>query len=126
MLGIVLFVDFICLGIVAVGVLGIVSPDRLIALVRRIQTPAGIYLAAGLRIALGLALFFAAPASRAPEFVGPLGLFVVVIGLITPLFGLERFRRFLDAWERMGSVVLRIWAALALAFGLFLAYLVTT
>lgn len=125
MLGFVLFVDFICLLIVIVGALGIASPDRLIALVRRVQTPSGLYLVAAVRVAMGLALFFAAPASRAPEFVGPLGLIVILIGLVTPLFGLSRFRRLLDAWERMGHVALRIWAALALGFGLFLAYLVT-
>ncbi len=120
----VAFILVICLLIVALGALGIVSPARLLALVRRVQTPSGFYLVAALRVALGLALFFAAPSSRAPEFVGPLGIIVVLIGLVTPFFGVDRVRRILDVWSKFGSVFLRLWAALVLAFGLFLAYLV--
>jgi hypothetical protein len=114
----------ICLMIVGIGALGIYSPNRLLALVRRFQTPAGLYLAAALRIVLGVALYQAAPTSRAPDVIGPLGVLVLAIGIVTPLFGVERFRRLLDWWSGLGSFVLRCWAAIALAFGAILAYAV--
>lgn len=108
--------------IAAVGALGVVSPARLLGVVRRLQSPAGLYLAAALRVVLGVALVFAAPTSRAPQVIRILGVFVVAAGLLTPFFGLERFRRLLDWWSARGPVFVRTWAAVAAAFGLWLAY----
>ena len=114
----------ISLLIVAVGALGIISPPRLLAAVRHVQTPAGLYAIAALRLVFGAALFLAAPTSRAPETVRIVGIVVFVAGLTTPLFGLERFRRLLDWGAGLGPAVIRGWASLALGFGLLLAYAV--
>lgn len=108
--------------IAALGALGIASPDRLLGVVRRFQSPAGLYAAAAIRLVLGASLFVAAPASKAPEALRILGVVIVVAGLITPLIGIERFRRLLEAWSSMGSGFLRGWAAMALVMGLLLAY----
>ena len=48
----------------------------------------------------------------------------VVAGLVTPLFGVERFRRLLDWWASRGPGFLRAWAGFALLFGSMLAFLV--
>ena len=112
----------ICLLTAAFGALGIASPSRLLGVVRYIQTPMGLYFAAGIRVLLGVALLFAAPTSRAPGVIYILGVFIIVIGVITPFFGLERFRRLLDWWSAQGSAFIRGWAVLALVFGLSLAY----
>lgn len=110
--------------VAALGALGIVSPMGLLRIVRQFQRPAGLYAAAILRVVLGGALFLAAPTSRLPEVVRILGIIIFVSGLITPLFGLERFRRLLNWWSARGPVFMRIWAGFALAFGLLLAYAV--
>ena len=110
--------------VAALGALGMFSPMRLLDIVRHFQNPVGIYVAAALRIILGVALFLAAPTSRAPEVVRILGIIILVAGLITPLFGLERFRRLLDWWSARGPAFMRVWAGFALAFGLLLAYTV--
>ncbi len=112
----------ICLLAAAFGALGIASPSRLLGVVRYFQTPVGLYFAAGIRVLLGVALLFAAPTSRAPGLIYILGVFIIVIGVITPFFGLERFRRLLDWWSAQGSAFVRGWAVLALLFGLSLAY----
>jgi hypothetical protein len=114
----------ISLLIAALGGLGIVSPPRLLGVVRRFQTPAGLFAATALRLVLGAALFLAAPASRAPETVRIVGMIVFVAGLITPFFGVERFGRLLDWWSALGPAVIRTWASFALVFGLLLAYAV--
>ena len=106
----------ICLLLCAVGVLGVVAPSRLVGFVRSFQTPAGLLFAAALRVVLGVALFFSAPLSRAPELIAAVGV------VITPLFGVERFRRLLDWWSARGSVFLRVWAILAMLLGLSLIY----
>ena len=112
----------ICLLTAAFGALGIASPSRLLGVVRYVQTPMGLYFAAGIRVLLGAALLFAAPTSRAPGLIYILGVFIIIIGVITPFFGLERFRRLLDWWSAQGSAFVRGWAVLALLFGLSLAY----
>ena len=112
----------LCLLTAAFGALGIASPSRLLGIVRRFQMPTGLYVAAGIRVLLGVALLFAAPTSRAPGLIFLLGVFIVVIGVITPFFGLERFRNLLDWWSAKGSTFIRGWAVLALLFGLSLAY----
>lgn len=110
--------------VAALGARGIVSPMGLLSIVRQFQRPAGLYAAAILRVVLGVALFLAAPTSRFPEVVRILGIIIFVSGLITPLFGLERFRRLLNWWFARGPAFMRVWAGFALAFGLLLAYAV--
>ena len=108
----------------ALSALGLLSPTRLLDIVRHFQSPVGLYVAAALRIVLGLALFFAAPTSRSPKAVRILGIIILVAGLFTPLFGVERVHRLLSQWSAQGPMFLRVWATFALAFGLFLAYAV--
>ncbi len=108
--------------IVALGVFGIIAPSRLLAVARSFQTPAGLYFAAAFRFVLGVALLLAARTSRSPQLVYLLGLIILIAGLMTPFFGLERFRRLLDWWSAQGPVFKRIWAGLAFALGAFLVY----
>jgi hypothetical protein len=112
--------------VAALGALGIVSPMGLLSIIRQFQRPAGLYAAAILRVIIGVVLFLAAPTSRFPEVVRILGIIIFVSGLITPLFGFERFRRLLNWWSARGPAFIRVWAGCALAFGLLLAYAVVT
>jgi hypothetical protein len=110
--------------VAALGALGMVSPMKLLGIARHFENPGGLCAAAALRIVLGVALFLAAPSSRAPEVVRVLGIIILVGGLITPLFGVERTRKLLDWWSARGRTFMRVWAGLALVFGLLLAYAV--
>jgi hypothetical protein len=51
-----------------------------------------------------------------------LGVSIIVAGLVTPLLGVERARMIVEWWEAQGFAFTRVWAGVALAFGLFLAY----
>ena len=121
-MAIVALVLSIC--IAALGALGVIAPDRLAAFVRSFQTRAGLYSVGAIRIVLGIALVFAAPGSRAPGFIWVLGIVVFVAGLITPVIGVERFRRLTDWWLDRGPWFARIWGFVAFALGLLLAYTV--
>jgi len=112
----------ICLLLSAVGALGVASPRRLVSVVRSFQTPMGLLFAAALRVVLGVALLFSAPDSRAPALILVIGVVIIVRGVVTPFFGVERFRRLLDRLSARGSVFIRGWAILALALGLSLVY----
>jgi hypothetical protein len=112
--------------VVAFGALGIVSPLGLLNIVRRFESLGGLYTAAAFRIVLGVALFYAAPTSHAPEILRILGMVILVAGLITPFIGLKRFRKLVHWWSSQGLTFIRMWAVLAFVFGLFLAYAVVT
>ena len=112
--------------VVALGALGIVSPRGLLNFVRRFDSWGGLYAAAAFRIVLGIVLFYSAPTSHAPELLRILGMIILGAGLITPLIGLKRFRQIVDWWSSQGLTFIRIGAALAFVFGLFLAYAVVT
>jgi hypothetical protein len=110
-----------------VGVVGLVAPDR-VTMVRRqyFATPARLYVAGALRVAMGLVVFFVAPKSRAPKILRVLGVLMCMQGLAaTLLFGPDRARAVME-WETMqGNGVLRVGAAVALASGVFMAFAIS-
>ena len=108
--------------VVALGTLGVVSPQRLADLARRLLNPGGLVLAAVIRILFGVVLVFAAPTSRAPEFVRVIGIMSLVAGGMTPLLRVDQHRKVLDWWTARGSGFMRIWSAIALVIGFVLAY----
>jgi hypothetical protein len=110
---------------IIVGVVGLVSPDSLIAVGRYVITPVGVYAIAVLRVGIGLLLMLVAPISRAPKTLRAFGAVVLAAGLSTPLFGVDRIRAMLE-WEAMqGPALLRAVAVVALAAGGFIAVAVT-
>jgi len=114
----------LCLAIAALGGVGVAAPARLFAMIRAFQSPGGLGLVAAIRIALGGVLVLAAPGARAPDLLHWLGLFVVVVGIATPFFGVERYGRVLDWWTSRGDAFVRAWSLVAVAFGLALAWAV--
>jgi hypothetical protein len=120
----VALVFFICLGIAAVGVFGLIAPDRFIGFIRSRQTTASLYLATALRLTLGVALFLAASSSKAPDVLQVVAVLIVIAGLATPFFGIERTRKLLDWWSTLGSGYIRAWACFRFVFSLLLIYAV--
>ena len=111
--------------IAAIGAIGFVSPIKFFDIVRKFQSSAGLYAAAAFRVVFGLTLFFAADRSRVPEVIHVVGIIVLVSGLITPLFGVDRFRRILNWWSARPPSFQRAWSGFALLFGLLCAYALT-
>jgi hypothetical protein len=112
--------------IAALGVAGVLSPERLLALVTRAQSQLGLNLIAGIRLVLGVALLFAAPSSRAPLYLQVLGGLSLVSGAVTPFFGVHRFEAILGWWRRRPPWAVRIWSAFVIVFGLSLVWAVVS
>ncbi len=110
--------------IAALGVLGLISPSKLLRLEERFRKAPARYVASAIRLLLGLALFFAAPVSRAPGVLHTLGVLIFVAGVVTILLGPERFLGLVDWWSKHGPGLARVWAALALVLGASLVYAV--
>lgn len=109
-------------GIIIIGVAGAVAPDRLIATAQYVLTPAGLYTIAALRVVMGLVLILAAPVSRAPTALRIIGGVILVSGLATPAFGLDRSRAVADWAANQGTVLLRSVGGLLVAIGAFIAF----
>ena len=102
---------------ITLGALGVASPGRLVALVARVQGPAGLFTAGALRLVVGVALLLAADASRAPLYFQIFGAVAIAAALSTPLIGLPRFEALLRWWTARPQGLLRAWAAVVLAIG---------
>jgi hypothetical protein len=115
----------IAMAAVAVGITGLFAPDTLFAMTRYVGTPAGLYAIAVVRVAVGVVLIMVAPLSRAPRFLRAAGGLVMLAGLMTPFFGVERTRAVLEWEATQGTALIRAGAAVALALGVFLAFAVS-
>ncbi len=112
--------------ITAIGILGIAAPAVLLEAMRLAQTQIGLYVVSALRVVFGLVLIGAAAASRLPKTLRVLGALIIIAGIITPFFGVERTRAIINWWSAQGTAFMRCWAVLAAIFGLFIIYAVTT
>jgi hypothetical protein len=104
------------------GAVGVVWPGALLGLARHFQTPAGLYAAGALRIVLGGALFLAAPGSRAPRTIRAIGILILIAGIATPFFGVERSRGILESGSSQPVALVRVLAGIALSLGCFLTW----
>jgi hypothetical protein len=115
----------VALYVICAGVAGVVAPESVMALRRYVLTPAGLVAIASIRIAVGVLLIMVAPSSRVPRILRGLGGFLLLAGLVTPLFGVERARAVAD-WEAAQSLTLiRSVATLIAVLGVLLAFAVS-
>jgi hypothetical protein len=112
--------------VILASAISFAAPDLRLSLERSMITPAGLYAIAALRIAIGLVLVLAAPASRTPRTVRALGLIVIIAGLTTPWFGVARATAVLSWLESAGPLLMRLDAVVGMALGGFLVYVFRT
>ena len=107
--------------VAAQGVLGLLLPDVFFGLIREIQRPPVIYLAAVVRVMFGVVLVLAAARSRAPMLLRALGILIVIGGLLTPIIGVQ-FAQVILGWWSESPTVIRAWAGFALVLGTLIVY----
>jgi hypothetical protein len=84
-------------------------------------TQAALLVFAALRVAIGVVLIMAAPRSRAPRILQTAGAVLLLVGLATPLFGVERTRAVLDWEAAQGPSLIRLGGAIVAVLGGLLA-----
>ncbi|NNE45608.1 MAG: hypothetical protein HKN37_02990 [Rhodothermales bacterium] len=111
---------------IAIGsacIISLYSPDRLM---RFVQTewdkPWAMYVAVVVRLILGAALIYAAPASRFPGVFTALGGIAIVAAIAIPVVGRERFGAVLDWFAERPPLFVRLWLLFGLHFCVFLVY----
>lgn len=107
------------------GLLGIVAPDAFVKVVRLFQSPPMLYVAAALRIAIGIVLICAVGGSRVPMFLSIFGVLVVIGGVLTPFVGVQFAHTILGLWSSQGPGLVRLFALVSLALGLLTSYAVS-
>ena len=109
--------------VLGIGLL-VMTPDLMIAAEPYLLTTSGLLAIGAIRVGIGLVLILAAGRSRAPAALRVLGVVVLVAGVATPFFGVERSHAVADWAATHGTVVPRIAGALLLAVGAFVAFAV--
>jgi hypothetical protein len=110
------------LAVAGLGVFGIAEPAALLEFGHSLLAPPALYAVAAARILFGALLVFAAAQSRTPRTLRVIGIFIVVAGLLTPLFGPERSAEAFAWLSRQGLSFVRAVAALPVIFAIFLVY----
>jgi hypothetical protein len=108
--------------IAAQGIFGLAAPEAFLSALSLVQKAPVIYAAAVIRVAFGVVLFQAASLSLTPMILRIVGSLIVVGGLLTPFFGVRISQAILDSWLAGGSGVVRIWAGVSFALGVFILY----
>ena len=114
------------LAIATIGLVVLAAPSLLVEFGQSMLTPAGLYIIAALRIGIGLVLVRVVPDSRTPKVFRIVGILMIIAGLLTPFFGVERSRAIFDWWSSQGPLFMRLGAVAVAAFGLFIVYAVTS
>ncbi len=96
---------------------GVLVPTRIAAFATRWANQKGLWVAAALRLVFGVALWFAAPASRAPVFLHIFGALTVFAGVSLPMIGLRRFRALVKWGMERPPIVVRAWCLFGIALG---------
>jgi hypothetical protein len=109
----------------AIGIAGVAAPSLLLEFGRSLLTPTALYIVSAFRIGIGVVLVWVAPVSRMPRVLRVLGILIIIAGVLTPFFGVERSRAVFDWWSSQGPSFMRILASVAIGFGLFIVYAVT-
>ena len=107
---------------VLLGLSVAVSPERMISAADW-ESRQGLFVAAAIRVAVGLVLLLAAPTSRYPTMFRVMGTIALIVGLVMPLTPIEIFAEYMRWWmvENVGFFR-AVFATAATLFGAFMVY----
>lgn len=108
--------------IVVMAMAGLLAPDRLFRILEYSTTSIGLYVVTALRVVIGLVLLLVASASRTPKTLRVFGVIALIAGIATPFLGVQRAAAIRDWAIAQGPSLIRLWAGIALAFGIFILY----
>ena len=113
-------------GALALGLFAIINPDTLVAIGEYAVTPTGLYVIAAVRIVFGTVLVLAATASRIPRVLRVLGVIIVIAGVVTPLYGVDRTRAQFDWLVSIGPIAIRLVGLAMMVVGGLIFYAVSS
>lgn len=113
------FGAFMCLACVA----GFIAPTMLTRLVPWfLKLRYAMVFAVGVRLAIGVLLIMAAPATLYPTAFRVLGGLMLLAAFVLPFLGIDRIARIVNWVAGWPSLAMRAWLLVGFAFGVFLIY----
>ena len=101
--------------IAAIGLMGVVIPRTLIALVQHKRGPVKFWFIVSIRLVLGVVFLAVAPDCRAPIVVRTIGAFLIAASFGMIVVGTVRLDRFFEWFLRRPLPHVRLWASGAIA-----------
>ena len=101
---------------------GLFWPEGILGVGHYSFTSVGIYVVAIARVAIGLVLFLAAPASRAPKALRVIGVIACVAAVVVAFLSIESGQVLMNWWSAHGPGFVRVAAVVALGVGTFISY----
>lgn len=117
MLYVVMVVGFL---ILIIGLAVLVAPSVLKKTLKIFLEKKWLPAASIIRIVIGVLFLFAAPETKAPQFIFVLGIIFILAGIILPFIGAKRIERFAEWWLKSSDLIIRLWAILAIIFGILI------
>ena len=105
---------------IVLGLTGVFWPSGIMDFAKWSFTPKGIYVAAAVRVVIGLILLAAGDATATPKTVRVIGAVLFAAGIATAFLNGDTAQRVASWWLENGEDRLRITACLPLAAGIFL------
>jgi hypothetical protein len=106
--------------IIVIGLAVLVKPAKLKDLLYILLEKDWFRMVAALRVIIGVLFLFAAGGTRSPIFVSVMGILFISAGVLIPILGPTRLRFLANWWLKRRALVIRLWALVALAFGVVL------
>ena len=107
--------------LIAISGLGVLAPERLVAIVSAWPPDTRLYVAVGTRLVLGVIFLLGASACRFPAVIYGVGILALAAALVLVLLGEPRVDALVHWWCEQPALVIRAWCVLAvLVGGLFL------
>ena len=108
--------------VACIGVTVVAWPTRLLDFADLWVTTRGLWIAAALRLLVGVLMWIVAGASRTPKTFRVLGALFVVTGVLLPILGLDYLRGIVEWGSSRSDGVLRGMGLLATVLGAFIAW----
>ena len=107
------------------GLSALLVPERVLTFARFATTPNGVYVAAAIRLAIGLILLMAAGGSRFPIVLRVLGAFAILGGIATLVIGVAGAQRIAEQIMPYVTTAIRGIGAFLVVLGAFVIYAVS-
>ena len=118
----VIAVKVISIMVAGMGILYLLKPKALLQMIAFFGEGKSIYIAAILRLVIGVILLIAASQCRVVGVVITLGILALIGGITIFALGPEKMKPILDWWSKRSFIVLRLLGLLVLAVGALLLY----